>query len=743
MLLLSVLLLLLMRLPSWGATYYIAPNGNDGNPGTAQGVAWQHFNFAVQQLRPGDTLLVLDGLYTTANSGGTVTGSTDILSVACGSGQGNINGVNGTPGNPITIKALNERKAELRASGRTVAYFWRCSYWNVEGLFLRNIDQLGLGGNFWEGGFLSLDQSDHFVVKRNLGYFTNTAGNSHGIALYNTTDTLVEENEVYAAGRHGIIQGHNLSSDNPRRNVVRRNYVNGRKHATIPGGFECPGSCDNNTGDEGISLYPGQDAIIENNIVEDEYTGMSLHGVKDNFNNRYYGNILGVEAGNGPFAILGMGARDGFPLSERQMIVDAYFENTVSYRGTYIGCGACKRLTFKNMTILNSVQGIFVGTEAGVGDGHTSITGQNILFMNGADSAYAIDTETFSFDYLRNYNNGDNSFPSGATHTSTGNPNINGCIVYIPDGSNLKGAGLGGADIGANVLYRYQDGALTTVPLWDTGTGAFPCGAIVAGINDVPGNSCFDVHQRLHVNTSDCPFPASYGGAPVVENLVAHWKFDEGAGTSAADATGHGHTGTLVGTALPLWGPGRIGPKALTFDGATAAVTVANASDLQVTNNLTLSAWIKPITAGGGQRGRILNKHGASSNTTGYSLHLADDRLNYAINALSGTTGVDDASTPSGTLVFGVWQHVAVTVSSGTVRFYRNGQLVSTTTLSTSALPSTVPFVIGGADTRTDRGFDGGIDDARIYNFALSGSDILFLYRSATGQARRRIVMMR
>jgi hypothetical protein len=82
----------------------------------------------------------------------------------------------------------------------------------------------------------------------------------------------------------------------------------------------------------------------------------------------------------------------------------------------------------------------------------------------------------------------------------------------------MKRSGKNGADIGANVLYRYQNGVLTNQPLWNTATGQFPSGVIVGGINDVPGQSAFDVHRRLNVNTDGCAFPSGYGhilGVPI------------------------------------------------------------------------------------------------------------------------------------------------------------------------------------------------------------------------------------
>ena len=84
------------------------------------------------------------------------------------------------------------------------------------------------------------------------------------------------------------------------------------------------------------------------------------------------------------------------------------------------------------------------------------------------------------------------------------------CIAYVPAGSAMEGAGQDGADIGANILYRYVDGALTSEPLWDPQTGAFPCGAVVEGVNDTPGDSCIGLHERVHVATAGCPLPDDY-----------------------------------------------------------------------------------------------------------------------------------------------------------------------------------------------------------------------------------------
>src|SRR5439155_225852 len=77
----------------------------------------------------------------------------------------------------------------------------------------------------------------------------------------------------------------------------------------------------------------------------------------------------------------------------------------------------------------------------------------------------------------------------------------------------------------------------------------------------------------------------------VLAGLVANWRFDDLAGTTAADASGNSNTGTLVNS--PSWSiPGRIGASALSFtDTSLQAVTVANAATLNMTAGITIAAW--------------------------------------------------------------------------------------------------------------------------------------------------------
>ena len=137
----------------------------------------------------------------------------------------------------------------------------------------------------------------------------------------------------------------------------------------------------------------------------------------------------------------------------------------------------------------------------------------NLFIQNDTfGSEITSDIQTWRMTNANEFGNGTNYSP--ATHAnyepsdtpSAVDPQMGTCYLWAPDGSAAKTNRWG-----ANILYRYKNGVLTNVPLWNPTTGEFPHGALVAGVNDVAGKSLFDVHKRLNVNTNGCSFPANYG----------------------------------------------------------------------------------------------------------------------------------------------------------------------------------------------------------------------------------------
>lgn len=201
--------------------------------------------------------------------------------------------------------------------------------------------------------------------------------------------------------------------------------------------------------------------------------------------------------------------------------------------------------------------------------------------------------------------------------------------------------------------------------------------------------------------------------------LVARYNFDN----NGFDTTGNKYQGAVnVGVSYSNVDY-KQGSHAAYFDGTAAAfMSVGDDLGLRISKNITLSSWVKTSAVGIGQ---IISKDG----NNGYRFRLnATNQLNLIIG-ITGSTNVLQCSS-NAVVPAGEWHHVAVTASfSGnvcTVRFYIDGVLKDTLTMAASEIePGSGPLVIGA------NGLDGGqpllgyLDDVRIYNYALSNSEIM------------------
>jgi glucose/arabinose dehydrogenase len=203
------------------------------------------------------------------------------------------------------------------------------------------------------------------------------------------------------------------------------------------------------------------------------------------------------------------------------------------------------------------------------------------------------------------------------------------------------------------------------------------------------------------------PPPPPAGNGPVVD-----LRFDDGAGTVAKDSSGRGHDGTIKGA---LWTTtGKVG-GALSFNGSTDWVTVADANDLDLTNALTLEAWVKPKTLKSWQA--VISKE--APGTIAYALYATGGSVAQP-NAWIGPSG-SYSPTP---LTAGRWTHLAAVYDASTLRLYVDGQLVDTRT-GVAAPPATTGVLrIGGSGVWSGEQFDGLIDEIRVYDRALTAADV-------------------
>ena len=203
----------------------------------------------------------------------------------------------------------------------------------------------------------------------------------------------------------------------------------------------------------------------------------------------------------------------------------------------------------------------------------------------------------------------------------------------------------------------------------------------------------------------------SNGAVPA--GLVAAFGFDEASGTTTADASGNGNVGQISGATRTAGG--RFG-AALSFNGTSALVTVADAATLDLTNGITLEAWVQP-TAGGGWRTAILKERPSGLS---YALYSNDQPMGPAgYVSIAG----DKSVTGAGTLPLNAWSHIAMTYDGANMRLYRDGVQVGVRAQTGSTAVSNGMLRIGGNAVWGEY-FAGLIDEVRVYNRALTAAEI-------------------
>lgn len=173
-------------------------------------------------------------------------------------------------------------------------------------------------------------------------------------------------------------------------------------------------------------------------------------------------------------------------------------------------------------------------------------------------------------------------------------------------------------------------------------------------------------------------------------------------------------SGAVTVTAIPY-------AKALDFDGDNDIVVIPNNSANNITGTqITLEARIKVrdfrtnVYEGG-----IIVKEAANQ---GYMLRVGGDgKVNFNLGDGSGFNELD---TDNNTLTTGQWYHIAATYDGAEQKIYVNGQLVKQQNMSSSIASTSNILAIGNWSLGTQRGFNGVIDEVRIWDVARTPAEI-------------------
>jgi hypothetical protein len=212
---------------------------------------------------------------------------------------------------------------------------------------------------------------------------------------------------------------------------------------------------------------------------------------------------------------------------------------------------------------------------------------------------------------------------------------------------------------------------------------------------------------------------------------VGQWPLNEGGGNIASDSSGYGDNGAILGAAS--WTNGPDG-AALNFAGG-GTVRIPDAPQLEPSSTVSVAAWVARQGSPGTYK-YILAKGGNGCIAASYGLYSgASGGLQFYVSRGHGTTYALSSDAGSG-VWDGRWHLVVGTFDGTTIRLYVDGAEVGSGTV----YPGPIEYSLSGANdlfvgaypSCRNRDFDSTISEVRIWNRALSATDVYAL--TATNQ---------
>lgn len=199
---------------------------------------------------------------------------------------------------------------------------------------------------------------------------------------------------------------------------------------------------------------------------------------------------------------------------------------------------------------------------------------------------------------------------------------------------------------------------------------------------------------------------------PYWSSVVALLHFDGsngGAITDQKSKTWTGYSGAAINTTDK-----KFGTAALLLDGSDDYMTTDDHADFAFgSGDWTVECWFKETTLGA--VAQIIGQHSTSGETDSqFILYGASGVLTLSVYVGSTTYTITGSSSHSAN----TWYHVAAVRDGSTLRLFRNGTSIGTTTVSGSlndvAQPIAVGALMGGGSPSLGYYFAGRIDDLRI-----------------------------
>jgi hypothetical protein len=224
--------------------------------------------------------------------------------------------------------------------------------------------------------------------------------------------------------------------------------------------------------------------------------------------------------------------------------------------------------------------------------------------------------------------------------------------------------------------------------------------------------------------STDATFTTQAGTGTTLPATTAYWRLNSTSGTTAADASGNGHTGTLVNG--PTWVAGTAG-NALAFNGSNQYVTVPS-KGLNL-YPLTVSAWFKTGSTSGVHG--LVNKYTMSS-MNGYQVFMNSGKLCawYFKDSADYVWDGSGCSLSTGGYADNQWHMVTFTVDATGGKLYVDGALKANRAWTGVAGSNTnnTAFSFARYPGVSSPYLAATLDDIRVYGSALDSAQVATLY---------------
>ncbi|MFA5392754.1 MAG: LamG domain-containing protein, partial [Candidatus Paceibacterota bacterium] len=215
-------------------------------------------------------------------------------------------------------------------------------------------------------------------------------------------------------------------------------------------------------------------------------------------------------------------------------------------------------------------------------------------------------------------------------------------------------------------------------------------------------------------------YPVLRTAKTITAPKVVYWNFNAGSGTSVLDNSGNGCSLQFKGS--PTWQAGKIG-SSVELNGSSY---MNSSVSPVITGPFTIGIWLYRTGTGGGNNSVI--EIGGHAPNTGFGIWInSSNQLGWRINQDYQHYKSDLVPT------LNTWEYFTLVYDGTTIKFYKNGALVTTDNFTTNPIAVANSLTIGARDTGTEY-YVGRVDGAFICTGALSAAEITALYNNGDGR---------